>query len=129
MLTRRSADALTPQVFTELYNEYLDAIFNYCLIRLGDPDLAEDVAAETFEQVWRDRNRYDSQRASITTWLFSIARNRVVNKQRKQGRRSLLALNHHQKTGTHFQTRKLYRYNVWRNYAASSMRFPTGNRN
>lgn len=92
MSARRQPDRLTTGTFSRLYEEYLGAVFNYCLFRVGDRQLAEDVTAETFEQAWRDRHRYDPERASFTTWLFAIARHRVVDRQRHLGRRTHVAL-------------------------------------
>jgi RNA polymerase sigma-70 factor (ECF subfamily) len=88
----RQPDKPRAEVFTQLYEEHLGAVFNYCLFRVGDRQLAEDLAAETFEQAWRDRHRYDPERASFTTWLFAIARHRIVDKQRKLGQRTLIPL-------------------------------------
>ena len=92
MSARRQPDRLTTGTFSRLYEEHLDAVFNYCLFRVGDRQLAEDVTAEVFEQAWRDRRRYNPEQASFATWLFAIARHRVVDKQRQLGRRAGVAL-------------------------------------
>lgn len=88
----RRPTALTDEQFTQLYGERLDAVFNYCYFRVGEHQLAEDLTAEIFEQVWRDRRQYDPERASLATWLFAIARHRVVDAQRRRGRSVLVGL-------------------------------------
>lgn len=92
MLFRRQPDTLTAETFSQLYAEHLDAVFNYCLYRIGDRQLAEDLTANIFEQVWRDRHRYDAERASLVTWLYAIARHRVIDEQRRQGQQGLVPL-------------------------------------
>jgi RNA polymerase sigma-70 factor, ECF subfamily len=95
----RRPTALTSEQFTQLYEERLDAVFNYCYFRVGERQRAEDLTAEIFEQVWRDRDRYDPERASPATWLFAIARHRIVDAQRRWGRAPLVDLDGDQPDG------------------------------
>ena len=37
---------------------------------------------EIFVQIWRDANRFDQTRASVKTWLFTIARSRSLDRYR-----------------------------------------------
>jgi RNA polymerase sigma-70 factor, ECF subfamily len=92
MSLRRRPDKREAQTFTQLYEQHLDAVFNYCRFRIQDRQMPEDLTAETFEQAWRDRHRYNPERASFTTWLFAIARHRIVDKQRELGQKTLIAL-------------------------------------
>ena len=39
---------------------------------------------ETFVQVWRDAERFDPTRASVKTWLFTIARSRALDRWRSR---------------------------------------------
>ncbi|UCC99086.1 MAG: sigma-70 family RNA polymerase sigma factor [Phycisphaerales bacterium] len=52
---------------------------------LGDWDLAEDVAQETFLRVYRAAKRYRPQ-AQFTTWLYRIVVNLCLDEQRKRAR-------------------------------------------
>lgn len=74
--------------FDSLFAAYHDAIFRYCLRRLGPPD-AEDAAAEVFVVVWRrlEQAPLDDARA----WLFAIAYRVVGNQYRTRRRRRGLA--------------------------------------
>jgi RNA polymerase sigma-70 factor (ECF subfamily) len=87
-----STNATKAEAFTRLYEEHVGALFNYCLYRVGDPAVAEDLTADIFERAWRARRRYDPDRASFATWLFAIARRRVIDWQRRQGRRPTVSL-------------------------------------
>jgi RNA polymerase sigma-70 factor (ECF subfamily) len=79
-------------VFAELYQEHIYAVFNYCLYRVGDAVVAEDLTADIFERAWRARRRYNPRRAKFSTWLFTIARRRVIDWQRRRGRRRTVGL-------------------------------------
>jgi len=78
--------------FAELYKEHIYAVFNYCLYRVGDAVVAEDLTADIFERAWRARRRYNPRRAKFSTWLFTIARRRVIDWQRRRGRRRTVEL-------------------------------------
>lgn len=57
-------------------------VYGVALSVLGDPSLSEDVAQEVFERAWRQADRYDSARGSVTTWMLAIARNLAIDKAR-----------------------------------------------
>jgi RNA polymerase sigma-70 factor, ECF subfamily len=84
--------ALTAGDFARLYEEHVEAVFNYCLFRVGDRDLAEDLTAAVFERAWRARDRYQPDRAGFPTWLFAIARHAVIDMQRKKVRHPMMPL-------------------------------------
>lgn len=54
---------------------------------ISDPGLAEDVVQEVFIDLWRSAGRYDESRSSESTFVATIARRRVIDQRRKQGRR------------------------------------------
>ncbi|MBI3158153.1 MAG: sigma-70 family RNA polymerase sigma factor [Chloroflexi bacterium] len=56
------------------YRDLLPRVFHYFAYRLGDADLAEDLAAATFERAWRGRGRYRQDLGGFEAWLFGIAR-------------------------------------------------------
>lgn len=70
--------------FTRLYNAHASSLYAFLSYRAGDPVLAEDLLADTFERVLRTRNGFDRRRGSERTWLYTIALNCV----RDHGRRA-----------------------------------------
>jgi RNA polymerase sigma-70 factor (ECF subfamily) len=58
-----------------LYERELPRVYNFFRYHTGDDATAEDLTATTFEKAWRARERYLSDLAAFSTWLFSIARN------------------------------------------------------
>ena len=67
--------------------EHLDDIYRYLLYMTGNPHLAEDLAAETFERALRRWRRFDPQRGSVRTWLCQLARGTALNHFRAEQRR------------------------------------------
>lgn len=69
------------------YREHAGELFRLALRSLGDRGLAEEVVQETFVRAWRNRERFDAGRGSLRTWLFSIARNLIVDAARARASR------------------------------------------
>ncbi len=64
-----------PVAFGALVTRYQDSLFGY-LGRMGFGQSAcEDLAQEAFLRAWKNREKYNADKASVSTWLFTIARN------------------------------------------------------
>jgi len=57
-------------------------LYRFANRALRDAGAAQDVVQDTFLRAWRAADRYDPQLASLRTWLFSIARNVIVDHHR-----------------------------------------------
>jgi RNA polymerase sigma-70 factor (ECF subfamily) len=77
---------LAPERFTAVFDRHYRQIYAYAARRLG-PDLAEDVASETFLIAFDRRHRYDSARAEVRPWLYGIASNLIARHGRAETRR------------------------------------------
>jgi RNA polymerase sigma-70 factor, ECF subfamily len=75
----------------ELYRRYSAELFGFAFNALGDRELAEEVVQDVFARAWRAAGSYDPRRASVRTWLYSIARNRIVDARRRAAVRPALA--------------------------------------
>ena len=60
----------------QLYDATSAKLFAVCLRILSDREEAEDVLQEVYVTVWRRADRFDGSRASVMTWVSTIARNR-----------------------------------------------------
>ena len=72
------------RAFDLFYDRYAQIIFNLCVRILKDEAEAQDVLQEIFLQIWRDAERFDASRASVKTWLFTIARSRSLDRYRSR---------------------------------------------
>jgi RNA polymerase sigma-70 factor (ECF subfamily) len=66
-----------------VYVEQVSRIYNYFRYRTGNNQVAQDLTAATFEKAWRARAQYRHGRGTVETWLFSIARNTVIDYYRQ----------------------------------------------
>jgi RNA polymerase sigma-70 factor (ECF subfamily) len=67
--------------------EHLDDVYRYLLYVTGNPQLAEDLAAETFERALKRWRRFDPGRGSARTWLCQLARSTALDHFRAEQRR------------------------------------------
>ena len=72
-----------------LLPRYRDKVFRLCLSMLRDRPLAEDTTQDVFLRTWRALPGYGGQ-ASLSTWIYAIARNACLSELRK--RRALISL-------------------------------------
>jgi RNA polymerase sigma-70 factor (ECF subfamily) len=72
------------EAFEELYGRYARSVLGLALRRLGDRGRAEDSVQEVFAAVWRSAASYDRARGPGGAWLYTIARNTIVDAQRRR---------------------------------------------
>ncbi len=71
-----------PNAFGLLYDQYIDRIYRFVYYRVSDGPLAEDLTSRIFLKAWENLPSYRDRGLSFGTWLFSIARNSVIDHYR-----------------------------------------------
>ncbi len=74
-----------------LYRAYGGGLYGFALRRLGDRGLAEEVVQDVLTRVWRSAGDFDPARATFRTWVYGIARNAVIDVERRRSVRPPLA--------------------------------------
>lgn len=75
--------------YAELFGYYAPRVKSY-LMRLGaDGAQAEEIAQDVMVTVWRKASLFDRRQASVSTWIFRIARNRRIDVFRRTKRPDL----------------------------------------
>lgn len=77
----RSVAAGDAHAFERLVNRHQKRILNFIFHFMGDPTDAEDLTQEVFLRVWKSAGAYKPE-AKFTTWLYRIAANLCINRQR-----------------------------------------------
>ncbi len=70
--------------FAELYDSYVDSVYRYLLYRVREPSDAEDLTSEVFTRAFANIHRYRWQGKSFLAWLYTIARNAVTDRRRRE---------------------------------------------
>ena len=73
------------QAFEVLYGRYVRPVFSLALRRLGDRGHAEDAVQEAFAAIWRSASTYRPERGAAGGWLYTVARNAIVDRLRRNG--------------------------------------------
>jgi len=90
-----TSDILTPlmpriaagerEALRQLYDATSAKLFGVCLRILSNREESEDVLQDVYVTIWRRADRFDAGRASVMTWISTIARNRAIDRLRARG--------------------------------------------
>ena len=72
--------------FEELFNHFAPRVKAFLMKSGADPQMAEECSQEVMATVWRKAHLFDPARASVSTWIFTIARNKKIDAIRKLNR-------------------------------------------
>jgi RNA polymerase sigma-70 factor, ECF subfamily len=72
------------EAFELLYHRYVRSVYGIALRRLRDRQRAEDAVQETFASIWRSAASYKPERGPAAPWLYTVARNAIVDRFRSQ---------------------------------------------
>ncbi|MDF1535015.1 MAG: sigma-70 family RNA polymerase sigma factor [bacterium] len=71
--------------YGELVTRFQNRMYSFCYQFFRNPDIASDLAQETFLRAYRYIKKYDPDK-KFSTWLYSIAKNICIDEHRKMGR-------------------------------------------
>ena len=75
--------------FSNIFKYFAPRLKSF-LIKAGSTDMqAEEVIQEVMIAIWTKSSTYDSSKSSVSTWVYTIARNKRIDKIRKERRHYL----------------------------------------
>ena len=75
---------------TELYRRYSKRLYCFGIRALGNTGLAEEMVQESFVRLWRTAAGFDARRASVSTYLYVLARSTAADIRKRPSSRPLL---------------------------------------
>lgn len=76
--------------FEEIYRDFKDKVESYIRARVNDHHVAEDLTSDVFFKCYKNIERYDPEKAAVSTWVFTIVNNTLKNYYRdRKGTASL----------------------------------------
>ena len=80
------------EAFGQLYERYVDKIYNYIYYRTSNEADAEDLTARVFFRALQHIESYEDRGYPFSAWLYRIAHNLVANWHRDRSRHQVIAL-------------------------------------
>ena len=63
----------------EIYTQYRDKVFGYVRNHVNSIDDAEDITSDIFVKIYSKLDTYDESKASLSTWIYSMTSNTVID--------------------------------------------------
>ena len=76
------ARAGDPQAFAGLYDAYVERVSRFVYFRIADRADMEDLVSQVFLKAWENLDRYKTGSSPFIAWLYTIARNLVIDHYR-----------------------------------------------
>ncbi len=86
MLVGAVAQDRDRMAFATLFRHFAPKILQYCLKLGADRSTAEELVQDVMLTVWLKADSFDPAQATVGTWVFTIARNRRIDRLRKEMR-------------------------------------------
>lgn len=86
LLVSSIAATANANAFKSLFNHFAPRVKSFMLRSGLSEGAAEEIAQETLMTVWRKAEQYNADKAAVSTWIFTIARNKKIDKFRKDSR-------------------------------------------
>jgi RNA polymerase sigma-70 factor (ECF subfamily) len=72
------------EAFGVLYVRFVTPVYRYVIVRVGLKEEAEDIVQEVFRRAFVAFGRYDDRRQTPLPYLFTIARNEIIDRSKKK---------------------------------------------
>lgn len=70
---------ITSQQSEQIFKDYHDKVLHLIYGKINNYTLAEDLTSEVFLKVYSKLDTFDETKASISTWIYRIAQNTVID--------------------------------------------------
>ena len=71
------------KAFSDLFNYFAPRIIGYLIGSGSNMENSEEITQEVLSSVWLKASQFDSKKGNVNTWVYTIARNKRIDKYRK----------------------------------------------
>lgn len=86
ILLKQVAETQDSAAFAALFEHFAPRVKAFLIKSGADHAMAEECAQDVMVTVWKKAAQFDPSRASVSTWIFTIARNRRIDMLRRDRR-------------------------------------------
>jgi RNA polymerase sigma-70 factor (ECF subfamily) len=76
---RKKVPINSREEFAALYEQFMPKVYRYISFRIRDENLVQDLTSIVFEKALTKFSSFNPQKASFSTWIFTIAHNTVID--------------------------------------------------
>ena len=73
----------TEETLTRVYEEFFPKIYNYVYYQIHNRAVTDDLVSSIFMKVVEHIDSFNEQKASFSTWIFTIARRVIIDYYRR----------------------------------------------
>ena len=63
----------------KIYEEYYQKVFSYINSRINNYHDSEDLCEDVFTKVFRNMEKFDDTKSALSTWIFNITKNTLID--------------------------------------------------
>ncbi len=83
-LLTRIAASKDRMAFATVFDHFAPRVKSFMMRKGSNPEQAEDLVQETMIAVWSKAAMFSTEKGSVSTWIFTIARNLRIDKLRRE---------------------------------------------
>jgi RNA polymerase sigma-70 factor (ECF subfamily) len=69
--------------FNDIFDYFAPRVIGYLVGSGSQKEIAEEIAQEVLSMVWQKASQFDYKKGNVNTWVFTIARNKRIDRIRK----------------------------------------------
>lgn len=70
---------ITDEFKAEIYEQFYPKVLSYINGKVNNYHLAEDLCSDVFLKIYEKIDTFDDSKASVSTWIFTITRNKLTD--------------------------------------------------
>ena len=82
-LISKIANSQDKEAFSKIFDYFAPKILGYLINSGISKDISEEITQEVLTTIWQKAHLFNYQRAKVNTWIFTIARNKRIDRIRK----------------------------------------------